>query len=165
MYFYVPFSFFKVHFNFVFLAKAAFCKDRAHRGSPKRRKNDSHSNCKAKVRYPQRRKNNSSFFLESNGIFYVFLRAISFFKSLFQFCFRCKSSILQVLSAWGYPKRRKMSFLFFCNQTAFFLCIFMGHFIFSKSLSILPAFQKQHFTRIKSIGVPQKEEKCHFFFL
>ena len=60
------------------------------------------------------------FFFKQMAFFQVFLRAISFFQSLFRFCFRCKSSIFQVLSTWGYPKRRKLSLLFFCNQTAFF---------------------------------------------
>ena len=40
----------------------------------------------------------------------------------------------------------------------------MCHFIFSKSVPISPAFQKQHFASVKSIGVPQKKEKCHFSF-
>ena len=47
---------------------------------------------------------------------------------------------------------------------AVFLCIFTCHFIFLKSLLILPPFQKQHFPRITRTGVPQKEEKCHFSF-
>ena len=38
----------------------------------------------------------------------------------------------------------------------------MCHFIFSKSLLILPPFQNQHFARLKRIEVPPKEEKCHF---
>ena len=29
---------------------------------------------------------------------------------------------------------------------------------------MLPAFQKQHFASLERIGVPQKEEKCHFSF-
>ena len=35
MYFYVPFHFFKLFFNFPFVAKAAFCKSKAHGGTPK----------------------------------------------------------------------------------------------------------------------------------
>ena len=35
MHFYVPFHFFKVPFDFVCLPKAAFCKDKAHRGTSK----------------------------------------------------------------------------------------------------------------------------------
>ena len=35
MYFYVPFHFFKLFFNFPFVAKAAFCKSRASRGTPR----------------------------------------------------------------------------------------------------------------------------------
>ena len=78
MYFYVPFHFFKLFFNFPFVAKAAFCKSRAHGGTPKG----------GKISVP--------FFLNQMAFLHVFLRAISFFQSLFQFYFRCKSSILQV---------------------------------------------------------------------
>ena len=38
MHFNVPFHFFKVPFDFVCLPKAAFCKDKGHRGTPKGRK-------------------------------------------------------------------------------------------------------------------------------
>ena len=78
MYFYMPFLFFKVFFNFTSVAKAAYCKSRAHRGTPKG----------GKMSVP--------FFLNQMAFLHVFLRAISFFQSLFQFYFRCKSSILQV---------------------------------------------------------------------
>ena len=78
MYFYVPFPFFKVFFNFTSVAKAAFCKSRAHGGTPKG----------AKISVP--------FFLNQMAFWHVFLQAISFFQSLFQFYFLCKSSILQV---------------------------------------------------------------------
>ena len=78
MYFYVPFYFFKLFFNFPFAAKAAFFKSRAHRGTPKG----------GKMSVP--------FFLNQMEFLHVFLQAISFFQSLFQFCFHCKSSILQV---------------------------------------------------------------------
>ena len=79
MYFYVLFYFFKVFFNFASVAKAAFCKAKVHRGTPKR----------GKMSVP--------FFLNQMPFFHVFLRALSFFQSLFQFCLRCKRSILQVL--------------------------------------------------------------------
>ena len=78
MYFYVPFHFFKLFFNFPFVAKAAFCKSRVHRGTP-RGGEMSHL-----------------FFSNKTAFLHVFLHAISFFQSLFQFYFRCKSSILQV---------------------------------------------------------------------
>ena len=57
-----------------------------------------------------------------------------------------------------------MSLLFFSNGNGNFSCIFTCHFIFSKSLSILSAIQKQHFVRLKCIGVPPKEEICRFLF-
>ena len=78
MYFYVPFHFFKVFFNFASVANAAFCKSRAHRGTPKGEKMS------------------LLFFSNETAFFHAFLRAISFFQSLFQFCFCCKTSILQV---------------------------------------------------------------------
>ena len=78
MYFYVPFQFLKLFFNFPFVAKAAFCKSRAHRGTPKG----------GKMSLP--------FLSDKMAFLHVFLRAISVFKTLFQFSFRCKSSILQV---------------------------------------------------------------------
>ena len=78
MYFYMPFLFFKVFFNFPFLAKAAFCKSRAHRGTL------------------GGGKMSHLFFSNKTAFFHVFLHAISFFQSLFQFSFPCKSSILQV---------------------------------------------------------------------
>ena len=34
IHFYLPFNFFKVFFNFASVTKAAFCKWRAHRGTP-----------------------------------------------------------------------------------------------------------------------------------
>ena len=96
MYFYVPNNFFKVFFNFASIAKAASCKSRAHRGT---------------------------------------------------------------------PKGGKMSLLFFSNETAFFLCIVTCYFIFSNSLSILSAVQKQHFVRLKCIGCPQRSKNVSSFFL
>ena len=81
MHFSVPFYFFKVFFNFASVAKAVFCKSRAHKGTPKGGKMS------------------LLFFSNKTAFFHAFLPAISFFQSLFQFCFRCKSSILQVYSA------------------------------------------------------------------
>ena len=65
MYFYVPFYFFKVFFNFAFAAKAAFCKSSAHLGTPKGDKMS------------------LLFFSNETAIFHAFLRAISFFQSAF----------------------------------------------------------------------------------
>ena len=77
MHFYVPFHFLKVPFDFACLPRVAFRKTKAHRGTPKG----------AKI----------SLILFSNrmAFFRAFLRAISFFKSLFPFCLPSKSSILQ----------------------------------------------------------------------
>ena len=81
MHFYVPFNFFQLLFDFVWRPKAAFCKAKVHRGTPK----------EGNMSVP--------FFLNQMAFLQVFFRAISFFQSLFQFCFRCKSSILQNYSA------------------------------------------------------------------
>ena len=71
-------SLFQSLLNLTSVPKAAFCKSRAHRGTPKGGKM-------------------SLFFLSNKtAFFHVILHAISFFQSLFQFYFRCKSSILQV---------------------------------------------------------------------
>ena len=78
MHFYVPFHFFKVSLDFACRPKAAFCKPKVHRGTPKG----------VKMSFP--------FFLNQIAFLHVFLRAILFFQSLFQFCFRCKCTILQV---------------------------------------------------------------------
>ena len=81
MYFYVPFHFFKVFFNFPFVAKAAFCKSRAHRGTPKGGKM-------------------SLLFLSNETAFlHEFFVPFHFFKVFFNFASGCKSSILQVKSA------------------------------------------------------------------
>ena len=78
MHFYVPFHFFQLPFDFVCRPKAAFRKAKVHRGTPKG----------GEMSVP--------FFSNETAFLHVFLRAILFFQSLFQFCFRCKSSILQV---------------------------------------------------------------------
>ena len=57
-----------------------------------------------------------------------------------------------------------MSVLFFLIEWHFFACIFTCHLIFLKSVSILPAFQKQHFATLKRTGVPPKEEKVSLLF-
>ena len=67
MYFYVPFHFFKVFFKFASVAKAAFCKSKAHRGTPKVGKMS------------------LVFFSNETAFFHAFLRAISFFQSFFNF--------------------------------------------------------------------------------
>ena len=76
MHFYVPFHFFKVFFNFAFVAKAAFCKSRAHRGTLKGGKMS------------------LLFFSNETAFFHAFLRVISFFPTPFRFCLPSKSSIV-----------------------------------------------------------------------
>ena len=77
MHFYVLFHFLKVPFDLACLRKAGFCKDKAHRGTPK--------GGKMSVLYS----------LIERQFFYVFLRAISFFLSSFRFFRSSKTSILQ----------------------------------------------------------------------
>ena len=67
MYFYVPFHFFKVFFNFASVAKAAFCKTRVHIGTPKGGKMS------------------LLFFSNETALFHAFLRAISYFLTPFRF--------------------------------------------------------------------------------
>ena len=57
-----------------------------------------------------------------------------------------------------------MSPLFLSDKKGIFACIFMCHFIFLNSFSIFLSLQKQHFASLEHIGVPPKEEKCHFSF-
>ena len=80
MHFYVPFHFFQLSLDIVCRTKAAFCKAKEHRNTPKGGKMS------------------VSFFLNQMAFLHAFLRAISFFQSLFQFFFGWKSSILQVKS-------------------------------------------------------------------
>ena len=74
MHFYVPFYFFKVPFDFSIVLKQAFCKDKAHRVTPKRRKMS------------------FLFFFNRMAFFHVFLRVISFFKSLFALAYLPKAA-------------------------------------------------------------------------
>ena len=76
MHFYLPFHFFKVFFNFASVAKAAFCKSRAHRGTPKGGKMS------------------LLFFPNEKAFFHAFLRVISFFPTPFRICLPSTSSIL-----------------------------------------------------------------------
>ena len=68
-------SFFKAFFNFASVAKAAFCKSKAHRGTPKGGKMS------------------LLFFSNEKAFFHAFLHAISFFPTLFGYCLPSKSSI------------------------------------------------------------------------
>ena len=80
MHFYLPFHFFQLSLDIVCRPKAEFCKAKVHRNTPK----------EGKMQVP--------FFLNQMAFLHAFLRAISFFQSLFQFFFGWKSSILQVKS-------------------------------------------------------------------
>ena len=73
MFFYVPFHFFKVFFNFASVANAAFYKAKAHTVTPKGGK--------------------MSFLSFSNRT--GFFHAVSFFQSPFRLCLPSKSSISQ----------------------------------------------------------------------
>ena len=56
-----------------------------------------------------------------------------------------------------------MSLFYFSKETAFFHS-FLRAISFFQSFSILLLLQKRHFASLKRIGLPQKEEKCHFSF-
>ena len=71
------FIFFIIPFDFVCRPKAAFCKAKVHRGTPKG----------GKMSVP--------FLLNQVAFFHVFLPAISAFQRPFRFCLPSKRSILQ----------------------------------------------------------------------
>ena len=150
MYFYVPFHFFKVSFDFACLSRGAFCKAKAHRGTTKGGKMS------------------VLFFSNRMAIFHAFLRAISLlfhiFRVPFDFASVPKVVFCKSKAHWGSPKRRKNVSSFLLQSNGIFSFIFTCYFIFSKSLSILSAFQEEHFEKLKDIGVPPNEEKCHFLF-
>ena len=105
------------------------------------------------------------FFLNQMAFLHVFLRAVSFFQSLLQFCFRCKSSILQVLSTWGYPKRSKLSFLFSVIKLHFFMHFNMP-FHFFKVPFVFSADPKPAFCKAKvHKGTPKGGKISVPFFL
>ena len=115
-YFYVPFHFFKVPFDFACLPKAAFCKDKAHRGTPKEGKMS------------------LLFFSNRTAIFLCnFMCHLIFLKISFHFAWLPKAAFCKDNAHRGTPKEGKMSLLFFSNRTAIFLCYFMCHFIFFKN--------------------------------
>ena len=117
------------------------------------------------IRVPQKEEKNSLlFFSNQTAFFHDFYVPFHFFKVTFDFSAVPKPAFCKAKVLKGTPKGAKMSFLFSLIEWQFFLCIFMCHFIFLKSLSIFPQFQNQHFARLKCIGVPPKEQKCHFFF-
>ena len=147
MHFYVPFHFIKVPFDFSAVPKPAFCKAKVHKGTPNG----------AKMSF--------LFFFNRMAFFHVFLRTFSFFPTPLDFPSVPKPAFCKAKVHRGTPKGGKMSVLFSLIERQFFLCIFMCHFIFLKSLLIFPQFQNQHFARLRCIGVPPKEEKCQFLFL
>ena len=147
MHLYVPFYFFKVPLNFAVVPKAAFCKFKAHRGTPKGGK------CQF------------FFSLIIRHFFMHFYLPFHFSKVSFAFACLPKALFRKAKAHRGTPKEAKMPLLFFSLiEWHFFIHFFTCLFIFLKFLSLLPAFQKQHFARIKRIGVPQKKEKVQFFF-
>ena len=101
MYFYVPFHFFKLFFNFPFVAKAAFCKSRAHRGTPKGGKMS------------------LLFFSDKTLYCMYFYVPFHFFKLFFNFPFVAKAAFCKSRAHGGTPKGGKISVPFFLNQLAF----------------------------------------------
>ena len=64
----------------------------------------------------------------------------------------------------GVPKKEKKCRCFFSLIEWHFFMHFYVPFHFLKVPFDFFSFQKQHFARLKSRGVPQKEEKFNFFF-
>ena len=102
MYFYVPFHFFKVPFDFSAVPKPAFCKAKVHRGTPKG----------GKMSVP--------FSLMKRHFFMHFYVPFHFFKVFFNFPYVAKATFSKSRGHRGTPKGGKMSLLFFSNETAFF---------------------------------------------
>ena len=192
MHFCVAFHFFKLTFDFSFLPKAAFCKDKAYRGTPK--------GGKTSLPFIS---NGMAFFMHfyvpfhffkvpfdfasvPKAVFWkckahrgtpkvgkmsflcfsnrtAFFHAIHLFKVSFDFVSVPKAAFSKSKAHRGTPKVAKMSLPFFSNRTAFFHA-FLGAISFFKTLSILNAFRKQHFARLNYIGVPPNKEKGQFFF-
>ena len=108
----MPFHFFQLFFNFPFVAKAAICKSRAHRGTPKG----------GKISVP--------FFLNQMAFLHVFLRAISFFKLFFNFPFVAKAAFCKSRAHRGTPKGGKMSLLFFLIKRHFSMYFYVPFHFF-----------------------------------
>ena len=146
MHFYVPFKFFKVPFDFSAVLKAAFCKAKVDRGTPER----------AKMSF--------LFFFNQMAFFMYFYMLFHIFQLPFDFPFLPKPAFCKGKVHRDTPKGGKMSVPFFSNRMAFFRYFYVL-FHFLKLPVVFFDFQKQHFARIKGIGVPRKEEECKLFFL
>ena len=86
-------------------------------------------------------------------------------KVLYDFASLPKAAICKAIALRVRPKEEKCHFFFLSNRMAgIFSCIFTCHFIFPKSLSILPTFQNQHFARLKRIEVRQRRKSVTSFF-
>ena len=145
MYFYVPFHFFKLFFNFPFVAKAAFCNIECI-GVPKKEE-----------------KCQLSLFLIKRHFCMYFYVPFHFFKVFFNFASIAKAGFCKSRAHKGTPKGGKMSLLFFSIETAFWH-VFLRAISFFKIFFNFPLLQKQHLASLRRIGVPRKEEKSHFSF-
>ena len=112
--FYLAFHFFIVFFDFAFLPKAAFCKDKEHRGTFKGGKMS------------------LLFFSNQMHIFMHFYVPFIIFKVPFDFSAVSKPAFCMAKVHRGTPKREKMSLLFFSNRGVFFLA-FLPVFLFFQS--------------------------------
>ena len=147
MYFYVPFHFFKLFFNFPFVAKAGFCKSRAHGGTPKG----------GKISVP--------FLLNQMAFLHVFLHAIFFFKVFFNFTSVSKPAFCKSRAHRGTLKGGKMSLLFLSDKTAF-LHLFLRAISFFKLFFSFPFVAKAAFCKSRAHGGTPKGVKISVpFFL
>ena len=106
MYFFVPFHFFKVFFNFASVTKAAICKSKEHRGTPKG----------GKMSLP--------FSLMKRHFFMHFYVPFLFFQLPSYFVCRPKAAFCKAKVHRGTPKEGKMSVPFFLESNGIFACLF-----------------------------------------
>ena len=105
------------------------------------------------------------YFSNRTAFFHAFLPAISIFQSHFRFF--STFPIPEFCKAKGHrgtPKGGKISLLFLSNQMALFNACLPAISIFQSPFLFLLSAKTSIFSRLKRIGVPQKEKKCHFFF-
>ena len=112
MYFYEPFHFFKVPFNFACLSKEAFCKAKLHRGTPKEEK------CQFVI------------FLIKWHFFMPFYLPFLFFKLLFEFACLSKAAFCKDKAHRGTAKGEKMSLLFSVFERHFFMYFYVPFHVF-----------------------------------
>ena len=139
-------SFFQIFFNFASVAKAAFCKSRAHRGTPKGGKMS------------------LLFFCNKTAFFMYFYVPFHFFKVFFNFPSVAKAAFCKSRAHRGTPKGGKMSFSFSLIEWHF-SCIFTCHFIFLKSFSILSSVAKAAFCKEEAHRSSPKRRKNDSSFL